>query len=253
MLTIEPKPCRYSLLMPLTQSRWQSLSQWPLLVAAVAFLAAYAWQVIADLSGEWLVVTDVVINLTWALFLIDYVVNLVLAKPRWRWFYRHLFDLAVVALPILRPLRLLRLVTLVRVFHRLSGNLVRGRVVMYAAGSAVLLIFVGALAILDVERGAPGAKISSFGDALWWAVTTITTVGYGDLYPVTVVGRLVAVGIMIGGVALIGVVTATLASWIVERVALQDEEKQTATRRQVNELARDVRALHERLDGTLGK
>jgi voltage-gated potassium channel len=239
--------------MRLTQPRWQSAVQWPLLAAAVAFLAAYAWQVIADLSGEWLFVTDVVINLTWALFLIDYVVNLVLAKPRWRWFYRHLFDLAVVALPLLRPLRLLRVVMVLRMFHRFGGSLIRGRLAVYAAGSAVLLVFVGSLAILDVERNAPGAKIHNFGDAMWWAVTTITTVGYGDLYPVTVVGRLVAVGIMIGGVALIGVVTATLASWIVERVALQDDEKQTATRRQVSELARDVRALHERLDGTLPK
>lgn len=239
--------------MRLTQPRWQSATQWPLLVAAVAFLAAYAWQVIADLTGPWLEVTDWVINATWAIFLIDYLVNLALAKPRWRWFYRHLFDLAVVALPLLRPLRLLRVVMVLRVFHRLGGSMIRGRIAVYAAGSALLLLFMGALAILDVERHAPGTKIHNFGDAMWWAVTTITTVGYGDLYPVTVAGRLVAVGIMIGGVALIGVITATLASWIVERVAIQDEEKQTATRRQVSELARDVRALHERLDGTLPK
>jgi voltage-gated potassium channel len=91
-------------------------------------------------------------------------------------------------------------------------------VVTYVAGSAVLLVFVGSLAVLDVEQNAPDAKILSFGDAAWWAITTITTVGYGDLFPVTPIGRLVAAALMMSGIAVLGVVTASIASWLVQRV-----------------------------------
>jgi Ion channel len=63
-----------------------------------------------------------------------------------------------------------------------------------------------------------------FGDAIWWAVTTMTTVGYGDHYPITAGGRLVAFGLMIGGIALLGTVTATLASWLIETVAAEKEQ-----------------------------
>jgi voltage-gated potassium channel len=80
---------------------------------------------------------------------------------------------------------------------------------------------------LDAERSSRDANISDFGDAIWWAVSTMTTVGYGDHYPVTPVGRLVAFGLMIGGIALLGTVTATLASWLVETVAAEKSRPKT--------------------------
>jgi voltage-gated potassium channel len=89
------------------------------------------------------------------------------------------------------------------------------------AGGASLLAFYAALAVLDVERSSSDANITDFGDAMWWAVTTMTTIGYGDRYPVTGVGRLVAFALMVGGIALLGTVTATLASWLVETVAAE--------------------------------
>jgi voltage-gated potassium channel Kch len=100
----------------------------------------------------------------------------------------------------------------------------RGRVAIYVAGGASLLAFCAALAVLDVERSSPDANIRDFGDAIWWTVTTMTTVGYGDHYPVTSVGRVVAFGLMLGGIALLGTVTATLASWLVETVAAEKEQ-----------------------------
>lgn len=75
----------------------------------------------------------------------------------------------------------------------------------------------------------------------------MTTVGYGDYSPVTAVGRAIAVGLMITGIALLGVVTATLASWIVERVGEQDDANQAATRAQVAELTREVASLRREL------
>ncbi|MFD1530749.1 potassium channel family protein, partial [Pseudonocardia aurantiaca] len=72
--------------------------------------------------------------------------------------------------------------------------------------------------VLDAERGAPDASITTFGEAVWWTLTTISTVGYGDRYPVTIEGRTVAASLMVTGIALLGVVTASIAAWFVETV-----------------------------------
>ena len=78
---------------------------------------------------------------------------------------------------------------------------------------------------------------------MWWACSTITTVGYGDMSPVSLTGRCVAVALMLGGIALLGTVTATLASWIVQRVAEEDIAGHAATTQQVEALVRRVEAL----------
>ncbi len=201
-----------------TPDRWRRLSEWPLLVLAVAFLLAYGWEVVADLPGRDAAVPDAVLTLVWIAFAADYVVRLALARPRRRWFLRHLPELLVVALPVLRPLRLLRLLSLVAMLHRTSVAAFRGRIAVYAASTTVLLVLVAGIGVLDAEQDAAGSNIRTIGDAWWWAFTTITTVGYGDFYPVTLPGRLVAVGLMGCGVALLGTVTALFASWLVEQV-----------------------------------
>lgn len=229
----------------MTQSRWQQLMDIPLTTAAAVFLAAYAWEVIANLRGTAMLVAEIIIAVTWVVFVVDFIVNLVLAERRWHWFTRHLFDLLVVVLPMLRPLRLLRLVTLLSALQRRAGSAVRGSVLIYAVGASLLLVFVAGLAILDTERSAASTQISNLGDGIWWAFVTITTVGYGDIYPATTLGRVIAAGVMVAGIALLGVVTATLASWIVDRVAAQDELSHVATRREVTELTGQVTELKQ--------
>lgn len=228
------------------QQRWQKLVDWPLAIAAMAFLIAYSWQVIGQLAGTAAAVAETVIWVTWGLFVVDYFVNLWLAERRWRWFYTHLLDLAIVVLPMLRPLRLLRLVTLLAVLQRTAGAAFRGRVILYVIGASLLLVWVAAVAVLDTERGHDGS-IQTIGDGLWWAFVTITTVGYGDFFPVTPTGQLVAVGVMIGGIALIGVVTATLASWIVEKVGESNKQEEAATKVDMEMLTSEIRALRETL------
>ena len=201
------------------QARWEKIVQWPLLVASVFFLISYTWRVLADLAGPSDAVSAAVLLTAWLVFVVDYLINLALAPERGRWFITHLFDLAVVFLPALRPLRLLRLVTLLPMFQRTPGQAVRSRVGLYLVGASSLLIWMGSLAVLDAERAAPGANIRTLGDSLWWAFVTVSTVGYGDYFPVTGAGRLVAVALMLGGVTLVGVITATLASWIIDRIA----------------------------------
>ncbi|MCF6388393.1 potassium channel family protein [Mycobacterium sp. MBM] len=195
---------------------WERRAEWPLAGVALIFLTAYAVEVLAQPRGS---TVELIIWASWLVFAVDYVVRLTLAPQRWRWFYRHLIDLMIVALPLLRPLRLVRLLILIKTLQKAAGSAIRGRVVLYTVSGAVLLVFVASLAVLDAERGAPGAYITDFGEALWWSVTTITTVGYGDLTPITTTGRVVAVLLMIGGITLVGSITATLASWIVERVS----------------------------------
>jgi voltage-gated potassium channel len=189
------------------------------MLAAVLFLGAYALPIIHPDLPSWAVALSRWTSwLTWGMFVVDYIARLVLADKRSEYMLRHWLDLIVIALPLLRPLRLLRLVPLLAVVNRRATTRLRGRVATYVVGGAILLAFCAALAVLDAERSAPHARIHTFGDAIWWSLTTMTTVGYGDMVPVTTAGRAVAAALMIGGIALLGTVTATLAAWFVDEV-----------------------------------
>ncbi len=227
--------------------QWESRSEWALAAVAVAFLIVYSVQVLATPPDSVNYVLNATMSALYLVYVVDYVVRLTLAPQRTRWFFRHLLDLAIVVLPFLRPLRLLRLVVLVKVLHRAGGDMIRGRVVMYTAASAVLLVYVASLAMLEAERNAAEATITNFGQAVWWSIVTVTTVGYGDENPVTVTGRVIAVLLMIGGISLIGVITATVASWIVERVSEEDSAHRAATAAQIDELRDEIRHLSKQL------
>jgi voltage-gated potassium channel len=221
--------------------RWERATDWPLMVAAMVFLAAYAVPVLDPNLPTWLLnLCQWLSWITWAVFVIDFIVRLALADERLRYLARHWYDLLVIVLPLLRPLRLLRLIPLLSVLNRRAQTRLRGRVAIYVAGGASLLAFCAALAVLDVERSDANANITDFGDAIWWAVTTMTTVGYGDRYPMTGVGRVVAFALMVGGIALLGTVTATLASWLVENVEAEKE--------QAEDLQATVRRLEAKVD-----
>jgi Ion channel len=126
---------------------------------------------------------------------------------------------------VLRPLRVLRSVRLIRAAR--LGQLTAGsglvvhegrmrlasRAALLALGTAAILVFAPAVMEFDVERSAAHANITSFPDALWWAASTITTVGYGDVYPVTAAGRAIAVVPMLAGVGILGVATVTAGRW----------------------------------------
>ncbi|WP_232807151.1 potassium channel family protein [Geodermatophilus chilensis] len=127
-------------------------------------------------------------------------------------------------------------------FRRGAGLARSGQAVVLAAA---LLVLIGGLAALDAERSAPDALITSFGNALWWAVTTVTTVGYGDLYAVTPLGRMVAVSLMVVGVSLVGLVTTTVAGWFLA----QGERSEAET----EELSAQLRRLEAKVDRLLAE
>jgi voltage-gated potassium channel len=228
--------------------RYEDATQWPLVVLALLFVAAYAWGVLRpDLPHPLLVTLRVVTVVAWPVFLGDYLLRLTLADQRWRFVRQNWVDGLAVLLPLLRPLRVLSLVRVARVLDRRLTSTLHGRVAAYVTLTASLVVFMASLAVFDAERGAPDASITGYGDAVWWALTTITTVGYGDEYPVTEEGRLVAVLLMVGGIALLGVVTAAVASWFVGRVAeaaqAQDDADDAALLAEVRALADEVRRL----------
>jgi voltage-gated potassium channel len=182
-------------------------------------------------------------------FGLDYLVRISLARRRWYFIGTHLLDLAILLLPMFRPLRAMRVVTVISVLNRQLRDDARGRVAIYIGGTVVLVGFVAALAVLDAERNAPDASITTFGEALWWTITTLSTVGYGDRYPVTLEGRLVAATLMVAGIALLGVVTASIAAWFVEN--LRRSEQQVSE--EVEEVSSDVEAAQVQLAEVLAE
>ncbi len=158
--------------------------------------------------------------ISWLAFLLDYVVRLLLTPlgHRWEFVRTNLVDLLSILLPMFRAFRVVNLLRRVPYFATRSGAAVRTEVISYAGVYAILFVYFTALATLDAERLAPGATITSFGDAIWWACVTLATVGYGDTFPVTALGRVYAVALMTGGVAILGTASAIVISYLNERI-----------------------------------
>lgn len=148
--------------------QWESRTEWPLAAAALAFLGAYAWPILDQtLSAAFRHLCTTVVTVAWVVFLVDYVARVILARRRGRFVMRHLLDSATVALPVLRPLRLLRLLFLLKALNRQATASLRGRIAVYVPGATALLLLCASLAVLDAERGRQASNIETFGDALW--------------------------------------------------------------------------------------
>lgn len=205
---------------------YEDRTQRPLTWLALAFLAVYAFPILDPGADSQVLTTCAVVSwIIWGIFGADYLWRLILAEDRRQFLRRHVLELLTVLLPMLRPLRALRVLSLANLAARLDDD--DGLFVNVAqaiAGAVALLVTIGSVAILDAERGAKDANIGTFGDALWWSITTITTVGYGDRFPVTFAGRSIAAVMMLLGIALIGIVTASIASWAVTFLARVQRE-----------------------------
>ncbi|WP_406171822.1 potassium channel family protein [Streptomyces sp. NBC_00996] len=227
--------------------RWEQRTGGWLIGLAVVYLTAYAVPILApELPRTWRNAAETVTFVIWALLAVEFALRFTVAGSRWQFVKVRLFDLATLVLPPLRPLRLVTIVFMVVRRNASTLGRVRLRLGTYVAACTALLLFLSSLTILDVERRNPDATITSFGDALWWSVTTVTTVGYGDLYPTTTEGRLIAIALMVGGIALAGLVTATLASWFMDRFSeLRATEAQTSS--EISALTEEVRRLRDEL------
>ena len=199
--------------------RWEDVSAIPLFITSMCFLGAYAVLVLDGGRGTgWRDAWAAVLFAAWAVFGIDYLARLALSRRRLRFVRTRWLDLVVLALPLLRPLRVVQ--TYARAQERL-GHVPRwtleARVIVYTGLTTTLLGFGASLAVYQVERRAPGANILTYGDSVWWASSTLTGVGYGDVFPVTALGRVIGVGLMLTGLGLLGSVMGTFSSWLVNR------------------------------------
>ncbi|MEO3888994.1 ion channel [Nonomuraea sp. B5E05] len=188
---------------------------------------------------------------TYLLFTTDYLIRVYLAPRRLRFVLRNIPSLLVVVLPLLRPLWLLRALLLLQVVAERIQLPLRLRAVVYVSGTAVFLALVGSIAVLDAEQDNPAGNIQTIGDALWWSLTTMTTVGYGDRFPVTPEGRLLASGLMLAGIALLGVVTAAIASWFVERFE-HNAARERRTEADVAQILSEISELRGAVDELAG-
>jgi voltage-gated potassium channel len=144
---------------------------------------------------------------------------------------------------VARSVRALRLLRASRAIVAAVRVLIIGRTILVRRGLHYVLL--AALAVITLggslgvvfERDAPDASITSLPDGLWWAVTTVTTVGYGDMYPRTAAGRGVGVILMLLGISLFGILTANLAAFFVEEREDEVLTELRALRRQVEELS----------------
>jgi voltage-gated potassium channel len=188
-----------------------------LTVLALAFLVSFSYPAFnTNISSSIQTILDLIQWVSWSAFALDFFYGVIKAGDKKKYLLKHPLDLAAVVLPFLRPLRLLRVISF--------GSLVIQKVAIgrqFAITIKVLITtlfvaYISAIQITIIERDIDGSNIKNFGDGLWWAITTVTTVGYGDRYPTTTEGRFLAVGLMIMGISLMGVITASVAAWFVK-------------------------------------
>ncbi|MFC8243693.1 potassium channel family protein [Streptomyces chartreusis] len=225
------------------QLRWERHAQRPLFGLALAFAVAFAVPIVRPDASRVVMDTCLAVEwVVWGAFALDYVVRLALAERRRDFVRSHWLDLGAVLLPLIQPLRLLRLVSTLLLVGQRARMASQIRLTTYVAGAVVGLMMFGSLAVLSVERDSPNGNIKTLGDAVWWSFTTMTTVGYGDHAPTTGVGRMLAVGLMLSGIALLGVVTANIAAWFIARFEMDDVEERRQTEA-IHVLTEEVRAL----------
>jgi voltage-gated potassium channel len=177
---------------------------------ALIFLIDFLFSRVAPNGPPWWQPTlNTISFLIWLAFAVDYAVRLSLSPERWPFVRTHKLDLLMVALPMLRMLRVVLLLR--KSFRSIPTERIAGSLISIVVG----VVVIGAFLEWRVEYDAPGANITTLGLALWWAIVTTTTVGYGDTYPVTTAGRLIGSVIMVVGIGLIGTVSATVAAWFV--------------------------------------
>jgi voltage-gated potassium channel len=164
----------------------------------------------------------------WTYFALEYGVRFFLSPRKSEFFRRNVLDLIIVVLPFLRPLRIARSARMLRVLRltraavfagragKAAENLVSRHRVNFTLLLAIIATVGAAVIVLELERGS-GEHIATLPDAIWWAITTVTTVGYGDEYPTTAGGRAVGAVLMVLGIGLFGVLAATVSAFFVKR------------------------------------
>ena len=191
---------------------WCKVSPIPLGVLGLGYLGLYSIEVIYSGSAMAKIASDGSTAL-WVVFALDLLLRMFASTSVWGFFKNNWLEISTLILPFIRILRVFRSVMALRVVR----GLVTDR--LHATGFYLIMLlplvwYSGAISVLEAESTNPNASITSIRDALWWSLTTIATVGYGDIYPTTFEGKLVAAALMVSGIALFSASAGMFASWI---------------------------------------
>lgn len=211
---------------------------------SLAILSATA---LLSLDRDTQKILDYTDNVLCAFFFSDFIIMFIRAEKKGRYFFTWGWLDLLSSIPTIEILRLGRLARVMRIF-RVLRSIRSARVfttlilqkraengLLAVALISMLLVVVSSIAVLQFERGADG-NIQTAEDALWWSMTTITTVGYGDRYPVTSEGKAIAVALMLGGISLFGTFLGFVAAWFVAPSNASRENEIAALQTQIAKL-----------------
>jgi len=207
-----------------TEEQAERFLEWPMIVLTLLLIPIMAIPVMYDLSPAWGRVIYVVDVAIWGAFYFEMFIKLLVSKNRFSTVKRNWFLVLILLVPsfrlfkLARLARMLRVVRLLRLQSRVSALKEPPRKLFYSIeygiGALAAAIFVFAFILWQVENRAGGA-IQTFGEALWWAVITMTTIGYGDVVPTSSAGRVVGGITAVAGVLVFMIITAKIASYFV--------------------------------------
>jgi voltage-gated potassium channel len=196
---------------------WERWSTIPLAILAFVYLGLYSMEVLGDwpklVLFDFIAISDII----WGIFIIDFSVRFFMSPVKVQFLKSNAIELVSLVLPFFRAFRMFRVVIALGFLSRVGKSL-SAKINIYVGLILPLLIYVCSLGVYEAEHLAPGANIKQFGDAVWWAFVTIATVGYGDYYPVTLEGRIIAVFLMISGLALVSVIAVSVATMFLNRI-----------------------------------
>jgi voltage-gated potassium channel len=208
--------------------RIERVTRYPMALLGISWLIIAIVVLTTDLNGSASILLVAALFAAWAILLVEYAVRLVLTPDRRGYLRRRWVEPATVIVPPLQGWHLVgieKMSLVVREGELRVETVLKHHSLFRVLIAAAATLLLGAWLVLLFDENAKGSNIHTYPDALWWAIVTVTTVGYGDRYPVTEGGRLVATVLMLLGIGLIGVLTATVASvFIKEHTDASKEE-----------------------------
>lgn len=229
---------------------WETHLEIPTIFVALLFLASLLIPSAYPFSHSLKTTFSILEVILWTLFAIEYLIRVIVAPNSWRFIKRHPIDLIIIIIPFSQGIwRSIRIIALSAYFIRKARNLFLTHNMIFLFFMTPLTLCVSGVLMYQAEVNAKGTNIKNFGDSLWLAITTMSTLGYGDRYPVTTNGKIIATLTIIVGVSLIGMLTAEIAVIFIGSRAqevIRDKENFDKVIKQIQSLEEEVRNLRNR-------
>jgi voltage-gated potassium channel len=211
------------------------------------YLGLYSAQVLVEMSKTTFDTLEAISNLIYLIFVVDLILRAVYAGRElatiagaFKFLRSNWLAIAATVLPAFRSLRVLRVLLVLRGLGPFLTTRA-SKVGMVVGITLPLVLYTSAISVFDAERNAEGANITNFPDAFWWAIASVTTVGYGDRFPVTDEGRFIATMLMVVGIGLFSALTALLAAWVMGENQKKEEAKlEQAIKEDFDELEKEL-------------